>query len=530
VNSFAGTGSLIRLALRRDRLILPVWIGIFVAMAASSAFAVSDLYATTTSRIAAVRSINDSPAIVALYGRVYSDSLGSVSLIKMSGLGAAMLAVLAFLLVVRHTRAEEASGRLELVGATAVGRYSMLTSALFVAMMTSVAIGALSALSLIAAGLPVAGSAAFGLAWTATGCAFAAVGGVTAQLTTAGRTATGLAAAFLGLAYLIRAVGDATGHNAASWFSWLSPIGWGQQVRPFADERWVVLLLLVAFTIAMTFVAFALNGRRDLGAGLLADRPGSPVASRWLSSPLGVSVRLERGTVIAWTAAIVLSGAIVGSIASQVGGMLDSPQAKDFIAKLGGTRALTDAYLAIVLSMFGVIVAVFGMQAVMRARNEETGNQAEAVLSTAVGRSRWLLSFVIVAMAGTGAILVVGGFASAVGNSAQTGTTSQFGSIFAGALVQIPAAWVMVGIVVAAFGLVPKMTKATWVLLVAFLLLGEFGPLINLPAWVMNISPFAHTPRMPGGVVGAGPLLELTAIAIALIAAGTMGFSRRDVG
>jgi ABC-2 type transport system permease protein len=102
--------------------------------------------------------------------------------------------------------------------------------------------------------------------------------------------------------------------------------------------------------------------------------------------------------------------------------------------------------------------------------------------------------------------------------------------VFAGALVQIPAAWVMVGIVVAVFGLMPRLTKATWGLLVAFLLLGEFGPLINLPAWVMNISPFAHTPRMPGGVVGVGPMFELTAIAIVLIAAGTVGFGRRDVG
>lgn len=95
----------------------------------------------------------------------------------------------------------------------------------------------LSALGLIATGLAAAGSAAFGLAWAATGCAFTAVGALSAQLTPGGRTATGIAASFLGLAYILRAIGDAAGHDDAIWLSWLSPIGWSQQVRPFAHER-----------------------------------------------------------------------------------------------------------------------------------------------------------------------------------------------------------------------------------------------------------------------------------------------------
>ena len=112
----------------------------------------------------------------------------------------------------------------------------------------------------------------------------------------------------------------------------------------------------------------------------------------------------------------------------------------------------------------------------------------------------------------------------------QVGDIGQLGRILVAALVQIPAVWVIIGIVVAAFGLVPRLIVLGWVALVGFVLLGEFGALFNLSQVVMDISPFAHVPRMPGGDFAAAPLLWLTAIAAGLIAVGLGGFRRRDVG
>jgi ABC-2 type transport system permease protein len=530
MNSFVGTGSLVRLALRRDRVLLPVWIATFVLMVTFSAGATTDLYPSAASRMQAALSINGAPALVALYGRLYSSNLGALSLIKMGGIGAALLAVLAFMLVVRHTRAEEETGRLELLGATVVGRYASLSAAVWVGVGTSLVIGALSALGLIATGLPVGGSVAFGLAWATTGCAFTAVGAFSAQLTAGGRAAAGIAASFLGLVYILRAIGDATGHDDATWVSWLSPIGWSQQVRPFAQERWPVLLLLVAFAFAVGIGAYALAGRRDLGAGLLADRSGSAVADARLTGPLGLAWRLQRGTLLAWTVAVALLGAIVGSIASNVGGIIDSPEARDFIAKLGGTRVLTDAYLAMELGMLGSIVSIYGMQAAMRLRSEEVPWRTDLILSTATGRVRWLASHVSLAVVGTCGILLLGGAASGVGYAAQVGDASKIGRVVGGAAVQIPAVCVLIGVVVATFGLAPRLTTATWGVLVASLLLGEFGSLFDLPRWVMDLSPFAHVPRIPGGEVEVLPLLGLVVVASVLVVAGIAGFRRRDVG
>lgn len=530
MKALAGTGSLIRLALRRDRIILPAWIAVFVSMVLSSATAVADLYSTSASRVSAVRSLNSVPVLVALYGRVYGTSVGALSLVKVSGIGSAGLAVLAFMLVIRHTRAEEESGRLELIGSTVVGRAAPLTAGLAVGMGACTVIGILSALSLLAAGQPADGAIAFGLAWAATGCAFAAVGALAAQLTSGSRTAAGLAGGFLGLAYLVRAVGDAAGHDDATWFSWLSPLSWGQEVRPFAQERWQVLLLLVVFTLGVAAAAYVLAMGRDLGASLLADRPGPSRASAGLGTPLGLAWRLQRGLLLAWLLSVILTQAIMGSIASQIGGMLNNPAIRQFIEQLGGTRVVTDAYLAMELGVMASMITVFGMQVAMRLRTEEEGLRTELVLSTSTTRRRWLASYSVIALLGAAGLLLLGGLATAVAHAVQIRDSGEVGRVLLGAAVQIPAVWVMIGIVLLIFGFAPRATSATWGVLVAFLLLGEFGDVLHLPRLLMNASPFAHTPRIPGQSFGATPLLIMLAIAGISIALAAIGFQRRDIG
>ena len=68
-----------------------------------------------------------------LYGRLYGDSLGAVTAWRYGIWAAIFAALMAIFLVVRHTRADEEAGRLELVGSAAVGRLAALTAALGVA-------------------------------------------------------------------------------------------------------------------------------------------------------------------------------------------------------------------------------------------------------------------------------------------------------------------------------------------------------------------------------------------------------------
>ncbi|MFC4854556.1 ABC transporter permease [Actinophytocola glycyrrhizae] len=530
-DGFAGTGTLLRLALRRDRVVASIWILLFVVMAASSSSASQDLYTTLESRVRAANAVNETPAMLALYGRVFDPtSLGAVSLIKLGAMGAALAALVAIFTVVRHTRAEEETGRLELLGAAVVGRYASLTAALLLATGTSLVLALLTGLGLIGTGLPAQGALAFGLSWAGAGIAFAAVAALTAQVTESARTARSLAAAVLAAAYLLRAAGDATGTDTSTWLSWVSPIGWAQQVRPFAGDRWWVLIYLVAFAVLVAAGAYALVARRDHGAGLLAQKPGRPAASPSLSSPLALAVRLQRGGLAGWLVGMAVGGLVLGSIASRIGGFVDTPEARDMIMKLGGERGIVDAFLSAEMGILAVIVSAYGISSAMRLRAEETALRAEPILATRVGRVRWAASHLVVALAGTtllmAAVGVFGGFA----HGAASGDLGETGRVVAAALVQLPAVWVLTGITVLVFGVAPGLVMAGWGALVVFLLLGQMGPLFGLPRWAMDLSPFTHTPKLPGGEFAAAPLVWLTLVAAALVAAGLAAFRRRDVG
>lgn len=522
-----GAAGLVRLTLRRDRMLLPAWVGLFAAMAWLSASATVGLYPDLASRIEAANTINSTASAVALYGPIYDPtSLGALSIVKLTAVYAALLSILMVMLVVRHTRAEEEAGRLELVGAGVVGRAAPLAAALVVVCGASCVLGLLAAGGLMAAGLPVGGSLIFGAGWAATGLCFAAVAAVAAQVTTGGRAANGLGFMVIALAYVARAIGDLA-EAGPGWLSWLSPIGWNQQVRAFAGDRWSVLVLPLAATTLLVPVAFALRRRRDLGSGLLRDRPGPGVGR--LGSPLGLAWRLQRPLLLAWTAGSAVMALMMGSMAQNVAGLLDSPGMAKIIQQLGGEQGLTDAFLAAELGLVGTIIAAYGISAVTRLGTEESAGHAEAVLAAATPRARWVASHCLIALGGVAWLLLVAGLATGLGYAVAVGDSSQVLPITVAALTRIPAAWVLVGLVVSVWGVRSHATALVWGAYSAFILVGEFGQLWGVPRWVMDFSPFAHSPMLPGPDVDLWGMVWLTVIAGTLLAGGSAAFRHRDL-
>jgi ABC-2 type transport system permease protein len=523
----AGTAALVRLALRRDRVLIPAWVAFFAAMVWFSASATVGLYPTEAARIEAANTINATASVVALYGPIYDPtSLGALSMTKTTALYTAFLSILMIMLVVRHTRAEEEAGRLELVGAGVVGRAAPMTAALLVIGGASCVLGVLAAAGLLAAGLPVSGSLIFGAGWAATGLCFSAVAAVVAQVTTGSRAANGLGFTVIAVAYVARAIGDLA-EEGPGWLSWLSPIGWNQQIRAFAGDRWSVLALPLAATALLVPVAFTLRRRRDLGSGFLHDRAG-PAAGA-LSSPLGLAWRLQRPLLFAWTAGSAVLAFMMGSIANNVAGLLDSPSIAEIVRQLGGNQRLVDAFLAALLGLVSTIIAAYGISAVIRLRTEESAGHAESLLATATPRTGWAASHCLIALAGVAWLILVAGLAIGLGHAVAIGDSGQVLHITVAALTRIPAAWVMVGLVFALWGGWPRATGLGWGAYAAFIVVGEFGQLWKLPGWAMDVSPFAHSPVLPGPDPELVGMLWLTVIAGALLVAGFSAFRRRDL-
>jgi ABC-2 type transport system permease protein len=525
--TLAGTGALVRLGLRRDRWLLPAWILAFAAMAGFSASAAASLYPDAASRIGAADTINATASLVALFGRVYDpSSLGALSLIKYTAFMTAVLGVLMVFVTIRHTRTDEESGRLELLCGGRLGRDAPFAAALAISFGASLVLGLLTFAALVAAGLPVAGSLAFGLGWASTGMAFSAVAGVTAQLTTSARAAIGLGTVLIAITYALRAVGDLA-EPGPSVLSWLSPIGWNQQVRAFAGDRWWVLALPLVSCAALVPVALLLRARRDLGAGLRKDRTG--VAHGSLSGVWDLAVRLQDRVLAAWAVAFVLFGVAIGSLARNVTSLLTSPNAQDVIRKLGGAQALTDAFLAAEIAIMGVLAAAYGLAAAGHLRSEEVAGHTEALLGTATTRTRWATSHFAAALSGVALLMLLAGLSIGAGAALTLHDGTQVGRVTLAAVAQIPAAWVITSMVLAVFGWAPRLTSAVWALLALFVALGEFGVLWNAPQWLMDLSPFQHSPLLPVGSSAVTALTDLTLTAAVLAALGYLGWRHRDL-
>ncbi|EFC85150.1 ABC transporter permease [Parafrankia sp. EUN1f] len=568
MSRLAGTGTQIRLILRRDRVLLPCWVFVLGILPAALAASFAGLYPTAAERQQFAATSARNGALIALYGPLRGSSLGELVCWR-AGFLPVVIGLISALVVIRHTRAEEEAGRRELVGATAVGRHSGLAAALAVLLAANLVLAAIVTVSLSGRGLPTGGSLAFGLTLALGGWVFAAVGAVAAQVTTGAGSARGIACAVVAAAYAMRVVGDGgglgdgggggsgggggggglggdgAGSAGWSWLSWLSPIGLLQRSYPFGARHWWVCVPVFGMVVVLVGVAVALSTRRDLGAGVLPDRPGPAQASPSLRSPLALAWRLHRGLLVCWVTGSALLGLVFGGVAGSVGDLVgDNPGLRDVFTRLGGRSGIIDAYFASVMSIMAMLVAGYAIQAVLRLRAEEIAGRAEPVLATAAGRLRWAASHLVFAALGPTAALFTasivtglihglsgggGGGGGGGGDGGDDGVGGALSHLVRLAAPQLPAVAVLAAIAVMLFGVFPRLWAVSWAAWAGCLLIGLFGTAAGASHWLLDVSPFTHASRSAGGSVPVLPLSLLTVLAAVLVAAGLAGLRRRDL-
>jgi len=525
MSRLAGTGTLLRLAVRQDRVLVPVWLVVLVGICYASAAGTLGLYPTAAERVEAATAIDASPGLVALYGPILDlRSVGELAMAKMTVTYALLVMVMMLFVVRRHTRVPEESGQAELLSGTAVGRGAPLAAATAFGAGTAVLLGVLVVLVNTAAGLPLTGSVAFGGAWA--GCALVATGltALAAQLSASARTCAGVAAATIAAMFVLRAVGDT---SRWSFLSWLSPFGWNTQLRSYGATRWWVLLLHLGLALLLVVAAGLVHARRDLGAGVLSSRPGPAVASPRLSGTLALVLDQHLPMLAWWSAACLAGGLLFGAVSPSMDGVATG-SVRDLLEQLGGSGAFRDVMLGAVISVLALLITCFAVAVIGHGADDEHDGRAEQVLATAASRARLFAAMALVALVGATWLLLVTGLGVAVGAGPDGDSSS--GRLVVSALAQAPAVWTVTAVVMLLFALRSRWTAAGWGVVVLFAALGQIGALLRLPGWVLDLSPYSHSPQMPLEDFRRLPALVLTVIAAGLLGAAWARYRVRDVG
>lgn len=526
--AFLGSRHLVRLILRRDRIWLPLWILGLGGLIALSALAVPPLYDTPEKVAGYAKSVGTSPISYLMSGRqVGLDAIGGIVANEISQVAQLGICLMAMFLVVRHTRAEEESGRAELLRSTVLGRHAATLAGLLYGVAAALLIGLVTTCSMLAADLELRGSLTYGAGLTLLGLCYVAITLVAAQLSTSARGALGLAGAAIAVGYLVRGLG-AMQDNALVW---ASPFGWAQAMNAFGDERiWPASLLALA-TLALLFVAAWLTAHRDFAGGILRTRSGAARGSWLLGSPVGLVFRLQRGLVVGWAVGLAALGLLYGAVIPTIPDLVASnPDILQVIgAQADAEQALIDAFLRYIFVFMAAISTGFAVASVLRVRSEEESGCTEVVLATPVRRTTWLGSGLLVTGLGVLALTTLMGTGLAVGYALGMGEWDRFGPQVGAQLSYVPGVLVVAAAAAAIVALAPRWSRAAWGLVTFIFVQVMLGETLGFPPWLDRLSPFTELAAQPVERFALLPAAAEIVLAGFLVLLALWGYRRRDL-
>ena len=507
-----GVPSLLRLALRRDRIRLSIWIAVLTLMMVYAPNAVKLAYPEDAQRLARVNLLK-TPAGMMLGGPMFGRNETDLGVMMANELVLTLIvaaSILAITTVIRHTRAEEESGIAELVMSSVVGRYARTFAALILVGGVNAVLAITMTLAMASTGFRIVDTAAMCLGVTGVAMAFGAVAAVTAQLWRQARTATGAAMATLAVAALVRGIGDVI-NNSGSALSWFSPIAWAQQMRAFVDLRWWPFAMLVALTIALMALAAWLESRRQYDDGVIPSTGERPNA-RPINGVFGLHLTLQRGQTIGWTIGLFLGGLAFGSMTKS---LLDAAKDNPLLARVLTAQG-TDGVYTTMTQFLAAAATAYVVSAVLRVYSDEESGLGEAVLAGAVSRWRWLLTAVASAVVGSIVLMFFAGLGNGLGAGITVGEPETIWRLTLAGLAYVPAMAVIAG--VAALAVAVRYGWIGW-LAVTFVVTSLYlGALLRLPRWLIDLSPVGRTTAPSHYSVGALTVMVVVAAALTLLA------------
>jgi ABC-2 type transport system permease protein len=441
----------------------------------------------------------------------------------------AIIGVWAILTTSRLLRGEEDSGRAEFPMAGPVSSLQVTAAALLTVVGGCLLSGFAVFATIVIPSEDVLGAALFGLGVAGFGIVMSSATAVASQLVGVRRQAGAIGAAFLGVAFVLRMIANSS--DGRSWVSWLSAFGWMDRLRPFGDNNVGVLGVYLVVAGVLLAVALALRARRDLGAAVLV-RDGD-VRSRplLLASPIRFAWRLTWGTLVAWGVGIAVYSFFIGSLVKAMGEVLaDDPAYEQYLDLLGMTKEdISLGMVAVMAVVTGLIISLYAAWRIGAVRNEEDAERAEHLLTRPLTRGRWLGGHLVLAVGSVALLVLLTGVATWVGAAVTGADVTLLETIDASANL-LPVILLFGGLAVAMFGVAPRLTIGVPVgaVVVAYVL-SFVGPALDLPGWIVGISPFYHVALVPVNDFALTQGLVMLAVAVLTTVVGWVAFNRRDI-
>ncbi|HEX4820650.1 MAG TPA: ABC transporter permease subunit, partial [Acidimicrobiales bacterium] len=301
-----------------------LWGLVFGATIAASASTYVTSFPTAASRATLAQTVQGNVGFSALFGPLRRlDTVAGYTAYKSMYTVIILGAIWGLFIATKLLRGEEDTGRWELMLS---GRTTRAHAARHVAIGLGVGLLALwlpTALLTILGGAPSkvnigAGTAIFcATALVSSAAMFMAVGMVVSQLAATRHDANVIGAGVIAGSYLVRMVADSD--PALVWLRWASPFGWIEELRPLTGSRAYAFVPIVVLTAVLVVVAIRIAARRDIGSSALGTRDAPKPRLLLLGGQAGLTVRLTRGGIIAWSVALAATGLCFGLVTQAAG-------------------------------------------------------------------------------------------------------------------------------------------------------------------------------------------------------------------
>ena len=437
--------------------------------------------------------------------------------------------IVSILHIVSHTRKEEELGLTELVRSFQIGRQANSLAAIVQVIFVNLILALVISVTMISFSvetITISGSLLFGLSVGMAGLIGAGIALLMAQIMPTSSGATGASLGIVGLLYIIRAGTDVSSAD----LSLMNPMGWTYLTNPFTENNWLPLFIALVFSLIIVFIAFALEGARDMGSGYLPEREGRATAKKSLLSVHGLFIKINKGTMISWLIGFLIMGVAYGSIYGDMQTFIESNELIEQMFSAEGV-SVEASFTGTIMMVMIALVSILPITVVNKLYTAESRMQLSQLFATKVTRSRYYWTSIGLAIfAGvTGILLAVvglGGTALIVMDESSSLTIVDF---LAAGFNFLPSVLFFIGLSALALGWVPRLGKVVYVYLAYSFILNYFGGILDLPEWFSKTAVQSWIPQMPMEDFDLGVFITMTVISLGMLVIGLVGYRRRDM-